>query len=610
MISVRESLLINAFGHLAGVLIFGIFVFLLIQDRVARTSAGGVKSLFAACLALAWNLGSLLVLGIPETATAWSEITVAASFSVLSLLPAVLFDLSLGSRSRTLARIGYGLSGASIALHVAELYRPGDPYHGAGLTLITFGFGTLTLIAAVQLLGARQDRRRAATSRLVATMALFLLAVSFVHLGNGHAQQIWSQELAFHHAAIPLALLVLLQDYRFILLDAFLRFLANVSLAGVVTLAGVGAWNWGLIPPPGTPFQQAVLAAEAGLTLIGFGVLRQGLQKWLTRTVFRRGDERALFDTLRTPVLQEIDYLNLVIAAIGQYCGASSRIARLDAGASQPVPVVHLQPRRMELEREGIEVVVPLRLSPGDVRSILLGRRGGGRRYLSEDLETLARAAVAAVEQVEQFRELEMRRLVTQAELRALQSQIHPHFLFNALNALYGIIPKEARGARNTVLNLADIFRYFLETGATHVPLEQEIRIVRSYLDIERLRLGEKLHVEFAIDPDAAHVPIPILSIQPLVENAVKHGIAPLAEGGAVRVEASLKDGLLTISVSDSGAGLPQPLRRGVGLENVERRLELSYSGQASLTLASDPSGTAATIRLPGTASKPVEVAR
>ena len=171
---------------------------------------------------------------------------------------------------------------------------------------------------------------------------------------------------------------------------------------------------------------------------------------------------------------------------------------------------------------------------------MLLGRRTGGRRYLSEDLQALGRAAAVIGEQLEQYRDLETRRLVAQAELRALQSQIHPHFLFNALNTLYGIIPREARGARETVLNLADIFRYFLETKKTLVPLEEEMHIVKAYLDVERLRLGDKLRLEIEVTPEAQSVPIPILSIQPLVENAVKHGIAPLAGGGLIQISASI----------------------------------------------------------------------
>jgi two-component system sensor histidine kinase LytS len=257
--------------------------------------------------------------------------------------------------------------------------------------------------------------------------------------------------------------------------------------------------------------------------------------------------------------------------------------------------------------------VVPLRFPSGRARYVLLGRRSGGRRYLSEDLHALGEAAAGAVEHVEQTRESEMRRLVAQAELRALQSQIHPHFLFNALNTLYGIIPREARGARNTVLNLADIFRYFLETRKTHVPLEEEMRIVRAYLEIERLRLGDKLATEFDIAPEAALAPIPILSIQPLVENAVKHGIAPEARGGLVRVEAHIADGgVLTVTVRDTGSGFreSQDGREGVGLENVRRRLELSYAGEASLSIRSGPGGSDVTMAIPVAATRPVEILR
>ncbi len=233
-------------------------------------------------------------------------------------------------------------------------------------------------------------------------------------------------------------------------------------------------------------------------------------------------------------------------------------------------------------------------------RYVLLGRRAGGRRYLSEDLTALSRAASVIVEQVEQFRESEMRRLVAQAELRALQSQIHPHFLFNALNALYGIIPKEAKGARDTVLNLADIFRYFLETRKMYLPLEQELRIVRAYLEIERLRLGEKLRIEIDVAAEALATPIPVLSIQPLVENAVKHGIAPLPQGGLVRIEArQISSGELEICVSDTGAGFAQPGAAGIGLENVARRLELCYGPDAHLDIESGSSGTAVSFAIP-----------
>jgi two-component system, LytTR family, sensor kinase len=607
--SVNESLLVNTLGHSAGVLIFGIFLYLLIQDRAAHRLRSSTKSMLAAALAFAWNLTSLIVLGTNQTGH-FADITAAAGFSVLSLLPAVLFDLCLQDRYRVLVRLGYGLSAVSIVLHAAELYREGTRYHLWGLELITIGYGALTCIAAVGLFVSRDQNRRMATSRLVGTMLLFLLAMSFVHFGSGHAAQIWSRELFFHHAAIPLALLVLLQDYRFVLLDAFLRFLANVLLAAVFTFGAVEAWRLDLLPNGSTPFDQALLLAVACLLLIVFAVVRGYLQGMLTRVAFRRPDQEAFIQSLKTPVRDESKYLSLAARQLGGFMGAEASVTEdprlLELDLRRPALISELPRRRAELEEQGMEAVVPLRIPSGGARHVLLGRRSGGRRYLSEDLQALGRAAGQIVEQVEEYRESEMRRLVAQAELRALQSQIHPHFLFNALNTLYGIIPREARGARETVLNLADIFRYFLETEKSFLPLEEELHIIKAYLEVERLRLGEKLRTEIDVDPDALRVAIPILSIQPLIENAVKHGISPKSGGGLIRLEARMDPlGALNIVVSDTGAGFPArhgSLKSGVGLENVIRRLQLCYGPEAQFDIRSDTRGSAVSFTIPAPA--------
>ena len=599
----KESLLVNTLGHAAGVLIFGIFLFLLIQDRAARRLRGGTKSMLAAALALVWNLASLLVLGLGERT---GSDTIA--FSVLSLLPAVLFDLCLAGRQRLLARAGYALSAAAIALHAMELFRRDALYHRWGLNLMTIGFVALTCIAAVAVW--RDENRRAATSRLVGTMSLFLLAISFVHFGEGHSQQVWSRELAFHHAAIPLALLVLLQDYRFVLLDAFLRFLANVLLAALFVSGGAAVWR--LDPLRGTPapFDQALLLIGACLLLIVFALLRTRVQAALTSLVFRRKDVEALQRNLKQVVREEQAYVESAAAQLGEFVSAQARLATgmEDLDSRRPMLVSEFSRRRAELEEQGIEVVVPLRLPSRGTRYVLLGRRSGGRRYLSEDLAALSRAASVIVEQVEQFRESEMRRLVAQAELRALQSQIHPHFLFNALNALYGIIPKEAKGARETVLNLADIFRYFLETRKSFLPLEQELHIVKAYLEVERLRLGDKLRTEIDVAPEALSTPIPVLSIQPLVENAVKHGIAPLPHGGLVRIEARYAAaGTLEIRVCDTGSGFAAPGAGGIGLENVARRLELCYGPGTRLDIESGRGGSTVSFAIPAAALPALE---
>jgi len=618
---VNKSLLVNALGHSAGVLIFGIFLYLLIQDRAARRLAGSTKSMIAAALALLWNLASLIVLGAQSPPSEAITIIAAVSFSVLSLLPAVLFDLCLQGRFRWLVRLGYGLSGATITLHVAEVFDRGSDYHGWGLTLTTIGFGALTCIAAAGVFVSRDSNRRAATSRLVGAMTLLLLAMSFVHFKNDNVVQVWSRELAFHHAAIPLALLILLQDYRFVLLDAFLRFLANVLLAAIFTAGAVEIWRLDLVGRPSTPFALALLLTGASLLLIVFALARAGVQKILTRLVFRSPDRDALLAKLKTPVRDEREYLRGAAALLGEFMGAEvinaaaggalTTAAPLEMDVPRPAIISDVPRDRARLEDAGAEVVIPLRLASLGTEYVLLGRRSGGRRYLSEDLQALGRAAAQIVEQVEQFRESEMRRLVAQAELRALQAQIHPHFLFNALNTLYGIIPREATGARETVLNLADIFRYFLETGKSFLPLEEELRIVTAYLEVERLRLGNKLRIEIAVEPAALRTPIPILSIQPLIENAVKHGISPQPAGGLVRLEARVASGLLHIAISDTGGGFSgqgggfsgqhagAAAKSGVGLDNVNRRLQLCYGPETRVAVRSGRGGSSVSFAIP-----------
>jgi len=252
-----------------------------------------------------------------------------------------------------------------------------------------------------------------------------------------------------------------------------------------------------------------------------------------------------------------------------------------------------------------VETVVPIRFSRGDVRHVLLGRRLGGRPYLSEDLRILNVLAGVVVDEVERFRSAELQRLVSEAELRALQAQINPHFLFNALNTIYGIIPREARGARRTVLNLAEIFRYFLQSDKILIPLTEELKIVRAYLEIERLRLGPRLQTVIKVDRNAEDALIPILSVQPLVENAIKHGVSAQSGEGWLRLTAALDGNCLNISVEDSGADAGQSSvsngskGAGVGLANVTRRLQLCFGPDAGVQMQKGALGTKVQFSVP-----------
>ncbi len=216
----------------------------------------------------------------------------------------------------------------------------------------------------------------------------------------------------------------------------------------------------------------------------------------------------------------------------------------------------------------------------------------------------LARLAGEVTDHIKHYRDLEMTKLVSQAELQALQAQIHPHFLFNALNTLYGLVPREAPAARRTVLNLSDILRYFLQSGRTYIPLEEELKIVRAYLEIEQSRLGDRLQAAVEADPETLMLPIPMLSVQPLVENAVKHGVSAQAAGGRVSVRARAMGGQVDIRVSDTGPGfgavsVPSHAGHGVGLDNVRRRLHLCYGASGELQIESSPAGATVGFRVP-----------
>jgi LytS/YehU family sensor histidine kinase len=194
---------------------------------------------------------------------------------------------------------------------------------------------------------------------------------------------------------------------------------------------------------------------------------------------------------------------------------------------------------------------------------------------------------------VERRRAAEMERLASEAEMRALRAQINPHFLFNALNTIYGIIPREAAGARRIVLNLAGIFRYSLQTDKILIPLSEEMEIVRSYLEIEELRLGPRLRAAIEVDREAERALIPALSVQPLVENAIKHGVSTRAGGGWLKLTAKVSGGALTIAVEDSGGdpGSEASGGAGVSLANVSRRLQLCFGAECGVHREHGPAG-------------------
>ena len=180
------------------------------------------------------------------------------------------------------------------------------------------------------------------------------------------------------------------------------------------------------------------------------------------------------------------------------------------------------------------------------------------------------------------------RQLITQARLSSLKSRIHPHFLFNTLNSISALIREDPRKAERTVERLAALLRYSLDHNARGlVSLRQELHVVEDYLEIEKTRFGDRLRFSVDVPPDLADLDVPPLALQTLVENSIKHAVAPNRQGGEIGVSARLEAGSLMVEVSDDGPGFERTsLQQGHGLENLQERLTALFDGEGRLEIA------------------------
>lgn len=199
-------------------------------------------------------------------------------------------------------------------------------------------------------------------------------------------------------------------------------------------------------------------------------------------------------------------------------------------------------------------------------------------------------------------------KLVSRAELKALHAQINPHFLFNTLNTITSLVRTKPDLARELLLKLSAMFRYTLHKTGSNITIKEELAQVRAYLTIEQARHGEKLVIQEAISPEIEKYLIPSLTIQPLVENAIKHGLQPKENGGYILIEAQERDREIVIMIRDDGMGmdikdrcpLTAPTPECIGLSNVHERLRGQYGMEYGLSIASTLGhGTTVTLKIP-----------
>lgn len=585
--------------------------------------------LVTSVLGLVWNLAALPVYELPRMAfNGPFPFVTAIGIGALGFLPAVVVHSVLrgeheairGAVKRVVAFGTYGVSSVAMLLHLMSAASERAVPSSVGMRLLTYTFVALMpLVAAV-------TRRQARSRRALWVAALSIFAVSGLHLSQLHGGDVsWPVELLGHHASLPLAFAILYQDYPFALADLFLK--RALSLLTIVAFAFAAivvfsrqseAFNQ---LTQNDPWLVGLLVTLCVVSALLYPAVRRATAWFADRVVLHRPDYRSLRADIMRRVHTHADLPALFTELCNQLAQTLSASTvtwreRRANDVDESLGTVYAKDRRAT-------VLVPTADPPRFV--IDVGGLTGGRRFLSDDVATLEAIAMAVARRIDAIRitreryeqalrEQEMGKLASEAELRALRAQVNPHFLFNALTTIGYLIQTAPPRALDTLMRLTSLLRAVLRSEGEFTTLGRELELVESYLDIERERFEHRLQVTIDVPAALRTMRVPALLIQPLVENAVKHGISAKRVGGALIVQAAIEHLAgtgrhLTITVEDTGAGASGPaLARGrelgVGLKNVERRLRCHYGTAGSLSIQSVPDvGTTVRMRLPVPAS-------
>ncbi len=632
--------LINALGWGLGLALYAMLFAIAVRSvragegkRHGAARFGGFDKLplVTAILGLMWNAGTLVThalpaLGIETISGAGIVLIEAVSLSALGFLPAVVVHSVMTpnasrdrgtTRGRWLTAAAYALSCVAAVMHLGRLVVAGNSLSRIALYISTIGFAVL-MLCLFRVTRGEQGARRA-----VWATALAVFAVSALHLSIGGSEgnhERWYIELVGHHASLPLAFAILYQDYRFAFADVFLKRALNLlTLVGLVAAAWLScAWLFALpFAEDGAGFGwrlngralSVMFVVWAG-TIFVYPYLANLTARFVDKAVLRRAD----YAELRADVAHAVQGRESVPQLLDDVCARLRPALTADSLAWRKVSeAITTQAKTQDAESFSVEITT----TEAPHYELIIGELAGGRRLFSDDFEMLEAVAVIIARRIDQLRvtherceqvqrEQEISKLVTEAELRALRSQINPHFLFNALTTIGYLIQTSPPRALETLMRLTDLLRRVLRAGEAWTTLGEELKLVEAYLDIERARFEERLRVRFDVAHELHELIVPSLVIQPLVENAIKHGITLLRAGGEITIAAHVEENdTLIINVADTGAGvssaqLAAGRSAGVGLSNVEQRLRLccGAAGELHITSATGE-GTSVTLRVP-----------
>lgn len=635
---------------------------LVLTLRAAKLPGASAASFLFVICCLIWNLGGLahsvaLTCGAPEPGRAAliilaCQYTAAAAWpiTVLSLWSplAILRRQRIGCRSlQALAVITCTViviplwHGVLTGVNSASLLflKESTPYNGA--ILLTLGIALF---------------RERLVSRAMWLPSLAMLVGAFGAMTAALIQQVLPFDRVvsdlLRAVSEQITLLIVLGAFflfaRFRFSDLFIRHSLKVLLAALTAVALTLSYYilssfrfGGRVPYPGAA-RACLETLTAVPMLFLFTFVDRRIGECVNRWIFRAPDYRTLLrelseklarlrseteiaDAVETAARQSLDLKTAQLIALENLYKTSLPKSNLPKpswmDAVSDGELVELNRHDTCHAQDEVELLVPLR-SEGRVSHVLAVAPGPARRGLvTHEVDYLRSVAAQFGHRVDalhmeerlvevQSREAVLQQQVTEAELRALQAQINPHFLFNSLNSIANLVVTNPEQAETMTLRLARVFRHVLANSARPlISLHEEIEFLETYLQIEEARFGNRLQVKIAVDSAVAMEQIPSLILQPIVENALKHGLGPKPGPGHLWITAEANGNQVCLRVEDDGVGPAigglklngnNVRSNGVGLENVAQRLNALYQDQGRMTIeVRQAGGTRVTILLP-----------
>jgi two-component system LytT family sensor kinase len=667
-IIINDVYLIGSLAGYASGLVISLLL-LVLTIRARKLPGTPIANILVACAAVAWNGGGFaytLAAALGDSPTdRFALTTLAIQFTSAALWPLPILATWRPFAVRRWHRIGFrvlqGTALLAAAVTVPSLWSLAlfdvalAPFGTAKMSTV---FSGLALVA-----GAVLFLREPQTSRIVRFSALTIFLGVLVSAATVVVRLVipiplgGTLDAALRVSGQQAPLLVVLGSFllfaRFRSADLFIRHSVRAALVTVASVAGVLVLQStpisALSAGAAFPLAMSVFASSVvvALVMLSFVLLDRRVieivDRWIVRPPDYRSAARQLADSLR----DLHDEARIIAAA-----EAAGRVTlRLEAVESIPLDTLprslwppdiqdgelvelnEQHPVRLLLAKHEAELLVPVRTG-GRITRLLVVTPGETRRGLVTHevnyLRTVATQLGGRLDILQLERDMRdraqketlLRQQLAEAELRALRAQINPHFLFNSLNTIADLIVDNPAGAEAMTLRLAKVFRYVLaHSAAPLTTLHQEVDFVRAYLQIEQVRFEGRLHVAIDVHPDIAAEPVPSLLLQPLVENALKHGLAPRPGAGHLWISAANEGDDVCLKVEDDGVGLdadiapagyrvstgadtPAPAADGVGLTNIARRLSVLYGARASLRLQPRGTGGASVIvRIPRSAA-------